>query len=199
MDFSIDRYKLDTLRKPGNSTRPTIPYSQFPRPALPHISTSLEPASTTSGNVSTYPDSTSSVCPPSVDFSMDSATPSGQRRRRSSLLRSSEGRLRTQRQQQSRGHRAAKDSRDEQGSADEALSDSEELPLDNLSDEGLTDDEETGLTRPDKKRRTRRARRNTLLDQRIAAGIEITQEEKHEANQNLVKNMLINGLLIGLW
>jgi solute carrier family 35 protein C2 len=66
-------------------------------------------------------------------------------------------------------------------------------------DEGLQDDEETGLTGNDKERRRGRRRRNTLLDQRIASEVKITPEEKKEADQHVVKKILINGLLIGLW
>jgi solute carrier family 35 protein C2 len=83
--------------------------------------------------------------------------------------------------------------------SDDDLSTSEDVELDELSDDGLQDDEETGLTKKDKSKRKRRRRRNTLLDQRIAADVQITAEEKREADQNVVKRSLINGLLIGLW
>ena len=77
---------------------------------------------------------------------------------------------------------------------------SEDVELDDLSEEEeLQDDEETGLTGKHKDRRKRKRRRNTLLDQRVAANITITAEEKKEADQNVVKNLLINGFLIGLW
>ncbi len=36
------------------------------------------------------------------------------------------------------------------------------------------------------------------MDQRIAAD-RVTAEEKKEADQNVLKRSLINGLLIGLW
>jgi solute carrier family 35 protein C2 len=76
---------------------------------------------------------------------------------------------------------------------------SEDVEMEALSDDGLQDDEETGLTGKDKGRRRRKRRRNTLLDNRIAAELKITAEEKKEADQNVVKRSLINGLLIGLW
>lgn len=83
---------------------------------------------------------------------------------------------------------------------DEDVSTSEDVELNELSeDEGLQDDEETGLTGKDKKRRRKRRRRNTLIDQRVAREIKITAEEKKEADQNVVKKSLVNGLLIGLW
>jgi solute carrier family 35, member C2 len=83
--------------------------------------------------------------------------------------------------------------------SDDERSTSEGVELDELSDDGLQDDEETGLTENDKGKRKRKKRRNTLLDQRIAADLKITDEEKKEADQNVVKKSLINGLLIGLW
>jgi hypothetical protein len=84
--------------------------------------------------------------------------------------------------------------------SDDERSTSEDMELNDLSeDEGLQDDEETGLTGKDKGRRKRKRRRNTLLDQRVAAEVTITAEEKKEADQSVLKNSLINGLLIGLW
>ncbi len=68
-----------------------------------------------------------------------------------------------------------------------------------MSDDGLQDDEETGLTGKDKSRRKGKKRRNTLLDQRIAGEANITAEEKREADQNVLKRGLVNALLIGLW
>lgn len=77
---------------------------------------------------------------------------------------------------------------------------SEDVELDDLSEEeGLQDDEETGLTGKDKKRRKRKRRRNTLMDHRVAADVTITADEKKEADQTVLKNLLINGTLIGLW
>jgi solute carrier family 35 protein C2 len=66
------------------------------------------------------------------------------------------------------------------------------------SQDGLEDDEETGLTRGDRRRRRRRKRRNTHLDQRIIEDANYKEQEKL-ANQNLVRSMLINAVLIGLW
>jgi solute carrier family 35, member C2 len=82
---------------------------------------------------------------------------------------------------------------------DDDMSTSEDVELDDLSEDGLQDDEETGLTGKDRGKRKRRKRRNTLLDQRVAGEVNITAEEKKEANQHVMKNMLINVSLIGLW
>ena len=82
---------------------------------------------------------------------------------------------------------------------DDMKSTSEELELDDLSDDGLQDDEETGLTGKDKARRKHKRRKNTQLDVRVAGDIKITDEEKKEADQNVFKKSLVNGILIGLW
>lgn len=72
------------------------------------------------------------------------------------------------------------------------------IPNDYVSDEDLHDDEETGLTAKERKRKQRKKRRNTLLDQRIARD-NVTAEEKREADQNVVRRLAVNGTLIGLW
>lgn len=67
-----------------------------------------------------------------------------------------------------------------------------------MSEEDLHDDEETGLTKKDKRRKQAKRRRNTRLDQRIARD-RITDEERKEADQNVFKKLVINAILIGLW
>ncbi|KAK8873192.1 triose-phosphate transporter [Apiospora arundinis] len=67
-----------------------------------------------------------------------------------------------------------------------------------FTDEDLHDDEETGLTRKDKRRKREKRRRNTRLDNRIARE-NLTEEERKEANQNVARKIIINGVLIGLW
>lgn len=81
----------------------------------------------------------------------------------------------------------------------ESRSDSTDFELDEMSGDGLEDDEETGLTKRDRRRRRKKKRRNTLLDQRIVPEDTYTKEEKKLADQNLIKSMLVNGLLICLW
>lgn len=91
-------------------------------------------------------------------------------------------------------------SSDAERSDSESPSDSTDFELDDMSADGLEDDEETGLTKRDRRRRRRRKRRNTLLDQRIVPTTDTyTKEEKKLADQNLLKSMLINGVLVGLW
>lgn len=72
------------------------------------------------------------------------------------------------------------------------------VPNDYASDEDLHDDEETGLTAKERKRKQRKKRRNTLLDQRIARD-NITVDEKREADQSVLRKMAVNGTLIGFW
>ena len=75
-----------------------------------------------------------------------------------------------------------------------------DMELEDLEEEErLQDDEEAGLTGKDRSRRRDKRRRNTLLDQRVAPEVPITADEKKEADRNVVKKSLINGLLIGLW
>jgi solute carrier family 35 protein C2 len=91
-------------------------------------------------------------------------------------------------------------SSDAERAESDSLSDSTDFELDDMSADGLDDDEETGLTKRDRRRRRRRKRRNTLLDQRIVPTTDTyTKEEKKLADQNLIKSMLINGVLIALW
>jgi hypothetical protein len=211
MDSSIptDRFKLDALPKPNDRTsRPTIPYSQFPRPALPPVSTSFEHSSRVRGSAS-IPNATISVSSPSphdIHSPMDSAIPSGHRRRRSSLINGVE---RGQHADWAASHTSPERTRDnhkweeweeddDRDSADGSGSPTEELES-LFEDEGLNDDEETGLTEPERRRRRGKRRRDSELGQRIAGTSKITKEEKKVADQHFLKRIAINGLLIGLW
>lgn len=78
---------------------------------------------------------------------------------------------------------------------DSELSDS--LELEALSDDDSQDDEEAGLTGKDKRRSRRR--KNSALGDRIAGVDTVTAEEKKEADVHVLRNMMINCSLIGLW
>ena len=134
---------------------------------------------------------------------MDPINPAGHRRRRSSLLNPAAPATNT------RGTRPRGQSiRDQPGFGEEPKiaeegeeSDGRRVDQageDSLSEEDLHDDEETGLTKHDKRRKTKKRRRNTLLDQRIVRD-KITAEERKEADQNVVRKLVVNGILIGLW
>lgn len=90
----------------------------------------------------------------------------------------------------------SKDNRSERYSPSPLSSDME--TNDTGSDGGLEDDEETGLTGYNKRKRRRRKRRNTKLDERVAE-TKVTREEEKIATQSLLRALLINAVLIGLW
>jgi solute carrier family 35 protein C2 len=206
MDFSNpnDRMRLDNLSKPRDPPRPTIPYAQFPRPSLPILTTNISSHPRESLDAVTSASSRQSY---ESDMIMDSTSPSGHRRRKSSLMNSPIGnghrRTRSRKASESTGGDQKWPTRsDEDGrpSPDYSTSGSDEMELGNFSDDDdLNDDEETGLTGQARRQRRRRKRRNTLLDQRIVPDSSITKEEEIEANQSMLKRMAINALLIGLW
>lgn len=128
---------------------------------------------------------------------------SGQRRRKNSLMKPVDSSLRTatpgkRRSLSLEGHGDTKLRTSKDGD-DSEMSSSEDFELEDLSDDGLQDDEETGLTGNDRSKRRRRKETNTLLDHRIAGAETVTAEEKKEADVHVLKDMLINGALIGLW
>ncbi|KAI0152561.1 triose-phosphate transporter family-domain-containing protein [Hypoxylon sp. NC0597] len=137
------------------------------------------------------------------DIEMDSIAPQGHRRRRSTLTAnlnaSQPSNSRTGRPRatsiKNPGDLEAKISEEDQ-SRDASRSDNKDE--DSLSEEDLHDDEETGLTKKDKRRKQAKRRRNTRLDQRIARD-RITDDERKEADQNVFKKLAINAVLIGLW
>ncbi|KAL9943704.1 hypothetical protein ACHAQF_006558 [Verticillium nonalfalfae] len=140
---------------------------------------------------------------------MEPMTGAGHRRRRSSLMQSvgasTPDRAARPRAQSLRtpGARApgglAEEPKISEEAPDAFPSASADPADDSFSDEDLHDDEETGLTKKDRRRKRQKKRRNTLLDQRIARGGDITAEEKKEADHNVVRNLAINASLILLW
>lgn len=175
MDFKLDNIRRD---------RPTIPYSQFPRPNLQ----TYQSASYSTTRPRDYS--------PDANGAMDNPTSStaGHRRRRSTL----NGGIRSSPQNDAGLDESKWEDDDAPWSGDDSKSASEEHEMDDMSDDEGMEDEEAGLTGGDRNKKTARRRRNTLLDQRIA-GANLTDAEKKEADQNVVKNLLINGVLIGLW
>jgi solute carrier family 35 protein C2 len=179
--------------------------SQFPQPTLVRLP-SISDISLRSSDDIWAPDAVTALAgihPPDIDMDPQ---PSGHRRRRSSLMNplvvKSENK---KKRRTSRSPVKAKKSIQEEpqlrgGGTEDELSTSEDVELEDLSEEdGLQDDEETGLTGKDKGKRKRKRRRNALMDQRIAGDVKITAEEKKEADHNVLKKGLINALLIGLW
>ncbi|KAL8711140.1 MAG: hypothetical protein Q9225_007168 [Loekoesia sp. 1 TL-2023] len=77
---------------------------------------------------------------------------------------------------------------------------SEDVEMERIvSDEALTDDEEAGLTRKDKRKRKRRKTINTKLDERIAGSRGAPGSGWSLADRNVIKASLINALLIASW
>lgn len=180
---------------PSTST-PHAPVSgAYPQP--PNASIRLNTSVATSADAGS-----SSRSPYGEEIEMDPINPAGHRRRRSSLLNPAAPA--TNNRTRPRGQSI----RDQPGLGEEPKITEEgeesdgrradQTGEDSLSEEDLHDDEETGLTKHDKRRKSSKRRRNTLLDQRIVRD-KITAEEKKEADQNVVRKLVVNGILIGLW
>ncbi|KAI0869353.1 triose-phosphate transporter family-domain-containing protein [Hypoxylon argillaceum] len=142
------------------------------------------------------------------DIEMDAIAPAGHRRRRSTLSAGLNGPLPPNAARNGRPRATSiKTTGDDEPkiSEEDLLSHSSRQNArdgndssSSLSDEDLHDDEETGLTRKDKRRKRSKRRRNTRLDQRIARD-NLTDEERKQADQNVVRRLTINAALIGLW
>lgn len=195
-------YQLSTLAQPANAPRPTIPYSQFPRTRLSdwqdREAGQDEELYSTDGSDAYLSDE---------DY-MEPASASS-RRRSANMHSGSSAATGTEVHQGGRSSQKGGIIDERRGPGFDGQYSGEESEGsragDVSDDDGLNDDEETGLTGIDKRRRRERRNRNTQFDQRIAAegsGTSkggTTAEEKKEANQNVVKRMGINVLLIGLW
>ncbi|RYP51965.1 hypothetical protein DL768_002761 [Monosporascus sp. mg162] len=210
------------LSNPTRTTNATTAPSQLVNSVLaPNSATSLDlsahsstPSATTSFRIGRAADvgggassSTSAPGRRSEDIEMDPITPAGHRRRRSTLTAGGSSSPYGQHQPSaSRASRGPSNSLanpalegeakiSEEGRDGDA---SKESPSDDsLSDEDLHDDEETGLTKKDRKRKRSKRRRNTRLDQRIARD-KLSDEERKEADQNVIRSLAINAVLIGL-
>ncbi|RYP16455.1 hypothetical protein DL765_005132 [Monosporascus sp. GIB2] len=170
----------------------------------PTTSFRIERAADVGGGASS---STSAPGRRSQDIEMDPITPAGHRRRRSTLTAG--GSSSPYGQHQPSASRASRGPSNGLGNpaleGDAKISEESrdgdvlrESPSDgSLSDEDLHDDEETGLTKKDRKRKRSKRRRNTRLDQRIARD-KLSEEERKEADQNVVRSLAINAVLIGL-
>ncbi|KAI1755294.1 triose-phosphate transporter family-domain-containing protein [Xylaria castorea] len=138
------------------------------------------------------------------DIEMDAIAPAGHRRRRSTL---SAG-LNTSVPPTTRTGRPRATSIKNTGETEPKISEEDLIPYasrpnareddDSLSDEDLHDDEETGLTNKDKRRKRNKRRRNTRLDQRIVRD-NLTDEERKQADQDVMRKLVVNAALIGLW
>ncbi|KAF2147392.1 uncharacterized protein K452DRAFT_217152 [Aplosporella prunicola CBS 121167] len=129
-------------------------------------------------------------------------------RRRSTSLIGGTGLGRSGSLKSQRGHRrvmsehiaeaANEDKRQPEANDSDSFSDDVEMGK-LYEDEGLEDDEETGLTSNDRRIRRNRKRRNTRLDERIVGDVAISKEEEKVASAALAKSICANGALVGLW
>lgn len=174
--------------------------SHFPIQTLPR--TSISEASARSEEELLEPDAATALADlHPTDTNMDSQ-PSGHRRRRSSMMNNLDGSLRAPRAKRSpRTSTIGVDSKSgDRVSDDDSRSTSDDMELNHFSEEGdLQDDEETGLTAQSKAKRKKKKIRHQSMDHRIAGEIKVTKDEKKEADWNVIRKSLMNGVLIGLW
>ncbi|KAL8651063.1 MAG: hypothetical protein Q9210_003469 [Variospora velana] len=186
------------------------PSDQFPAPTL---SNPPSPSSTSSQNSERSAlDAAAHVHPPPPD--MDRAD--GYVRRRPPLMENEEpaAGARPDKRSHSRRHRRkvsrgpgegenkyiGYSSDDGHSSTFSTPSASEDVEMKRMpSDDDLTDDEEAGLTRTDKRKRKRRKTLNTQLDERVAGSIGASASGWSLADRNVIKASLVNALLIASW
>ena len=83
-----------------------------------------------------------------------------------------------------------------------SMSDSEEHELEAIRSDDDDVDEETGLTGKERQKYMQRKRRKDGLDNRVAGGGGVgivSKEEARQADRSVVRTMLFNAVLIGLW
>lgn len=77
---------------------------------------------------------------------------------------------------------------------------SDDFELDHLTaDDPFSDDEETGMTKKDKRHRKRRRRKAARMDERFAGNIKASKPNKNSAYREIYKAWLINALLVASW
>jgi solute carrier family 35 protein C2 len=194
----------DTATQQGPLLSPGNEFPLRTLPSLPSDSSLSDVDSDEGPRISQRTDIAKLIHPPIPTTMTDEQTAA--RRRSSSLAGATLPPTKTDLKKHRRRHseHIAEEGEEHSSDADhsdsESPSDSDDFELDDMSNDGLEDDEETGLTKRDRRRRRRRKRRNTLLDQRIVPNDDTyTKEEKKLADQNLIKSMLVNGVLIALW
>ncbi|KAF1357844.1 TPT-domain-containing protein [Lizonia empirigonia] len=202
LDDTASRQPSDTLLHPGD---------EFPLRTL-----SNPPSTSSLSDISSDDDAPRRIAaksrqrPANIAKLVHPTTPTGatfggmeqSTRRRSSSVTGTAAAASTKKERRHRRRRddhIAEEGEDSSGNASDSGSRSDST--DNMSADGLDDDEETGLTKKVRRKNARRKRRNTLLDNRIVpdAGLTFTKEEKALADQSLYRSMLINACLILLW
>lgn len=139
----------------------------------------------------------------------------GYRRRRAQLMDGLENggsRRKRSSKKHIRGHRNASGAPDEENkqlvySSDEGLwsdfssrTTSEDFELDHLTAEDpFSDDEETGMTKRDKRHKKRRRRKAIRMDERFAGNVKAPRPNKKFIYSEIYKAWLINALLVASW
>ncbi|KAL9125222.1 MAG: hypothetical protein Q9217_005540 [Psora testacea] len=81
-----------------------------------------------------------------------------------------------------------------------SISTSDDVELDHLASDGtLSEDEETGLTKHDRRVRKKRRRRDTDLDARIGGSSQKSELGQKIADRNVLKALLLNSILVASW
>ncbi|KAF2996489.1 Triose-phosphate Transporter [Curvularia kusanoi] len=218
LDDTASRQPPDTLRHPGDE----FPLRTFSNPPSTSSLSDLSSDDDNDNDENTAPRRTAPRTRPTrpprdVAKLIHPPTPTGaaiggmeqSTRRRSSSITGAAAAVaaskqgRKHRSKRRRDDHIAEEGEDSSGHASDSgsRSDSTDFELDDMSNDGLDDDEETGLTKKVRRKNAKRKRRNTLLDNRIVpdSGLTFTKEEKAAADQSLYRSMLINVVLICLW
>lgn len=88
----------------------------------------------------------------------------------------------------------------EEHTSERSLSTSDDLELDPINSDGSqSDDEETGLTRSDKRNNKKRRRKAQELGARIAGTVEPHNTSYKSAERNVLRALFLNSLLVASW
>ena len=184
------------------------PTEQIARP--PDVAKSPSRSSVDSQNSRAGTDADADLLSSDMDGAAD-----GYRRRRAQLMDGLEnGGARRKRYSKKHihRHRNASRARDEENkhlvySSDEdhgsdisSRTTSEDFELDHLTaDDPFSDDEETGMTKKDKRHRKRKRRKATRMDERFAGNVKASKPKKISTFREIYKAWLINALLVASW
>lgn len=84
--------------------------------------------------------------------------------------------------------------------SDESDTDHSDIEMDNIhSDEETREDEETGLTQTERRKRRWLKKKHARLDERVAGDASTSKLQERLVNATVFKEMAINAVLIGLW
>lgn len=166
----------------NNDSRNNSPGDRFPQPTI-----SPSQISTSTSNDSHDTNLTAFVHPPTPDMGGV-----GDSRRNGST-----GILRNDRKE-SRNHTAL--GNEGQGSDFSSASASDDLELDQLSsDDEVSDDEETGLTKNHLGSRRRKRRKHHEADDSVLETANINMEKRISADKSVLKALIVNVSLIAAW